>query len=329
MAMRTMRSYESLVESGKSAFVALDDHGKTPVDKQDGSYGNGHDSSVSEIGCAVKQLPQRLLFRAAEVANFVNPVNSPVIGRSAAVGEGVLPTPLAAAVVTAKYWGPQARKLTVSFMDSPSAELRHRIVSHLNAWARTGCIEFVETQGIGQVRISRGQGGFWSYLGTDVLLIPLNRPTMNLQGFTMSTPEAEYKRVVRHEAGHTLGMPHEHMRQALVARIDRQKAYEYFLRTQGWNSTTVDQQVLTPLDEATIMATPADQDSIMCYQLPGSITLDGNPIRGGSDINETDFAFVGRIYPKPPSGGFAAADGPETTAGEEWSEAEDVHELAL
>jgi hypothetical protein len=64
----------------------------------------------------------------------------------------------------------------------------------------------------------------------------------------------------------------------------------------------VDAQVLTPLDERTIMSTPADQTSIMCYQLPGSITRDGRPILGGEDINETDHAFVARIYPQPRPG---------------------------
>jgi hypothetical protein len=88
------------------------------------------------------------------------------------------------------------------------------------------------------------------------------------------------------------------MRRQLVARIDPQKAYEYFRRTQGWNQATVDQQVLTPLDDRTIMATPPDQTSIMCYQLPGSITRDGRPILGGTDINSTDFSFAGRIYPR-------------------------------
>src|ERR1700736_1297248 len=104
---------------------------------------------------------------------------------------------------------------------------------------------------------------------------------MNLEGFTMSTPESEYRRVVRHETGHTLGFPHEHMRKELVARIDPQKAYDYFLQTHGWHKATVDAQVLTSLDEASLMSTPPDQTSIMCYQLPGSITIDSQPILGG------------------------------------------------
>jgi len=280
------------------------------------------ESAPEYVGCAVRQLPARLQFRAAEIAAQINPVNAPVIGLSAAVSEGVLPTPLAAAVATAKYWGPTPRKLTVSFMETTASALRKRIVSHLNAWTKTGCIEFVETQGVGQVRISRGGGGYWSYLGSDILLIPKNRPTMNLQSFTMSTRDSEYRRVVRHEAGHTLGMPHEHMRKALVALVDPAKAYEYFLRTQGWDKTTVDQQVLTPLDEATLLFTPADQDSIMCYHLPGTITRNGKPIRGGTDINPTDYAFIGQIYPKP-----GAASQQETY--DDWPESEDVIDIAV
>jgi hypothetical protein len=277
----------------------------------------------SDIGCSIKPLPVRLQYRAAEVAALVNPTNAPVVGLTSAVKDGVLPTPLAAAVVTSKYWGPTPRMLTVSFVDNPQPDLRRRILSHMNAWTQTGCIEFVETAGTGQVRISRGAGGYWSYLGTDVLLIPEGRPTMNLQGFSMNTPESEYKRVVRHETGHTLGMPHEHMRRDLVARIDREKAYEYFLRTQGWDRRTVDQQVLTPLDEATLMFTPADQDSIMCYQLPGSITKDGQPIRGGLDINATDFGFVARIYPR------AASNEPRHEHGEDWPASDDVAAIAV
>src|ERR1051326_3950455 len=121
---------------------------------------------------------------------------------------------------------------------------------------------------------------------------------MNLEGFTMNTPESEYRRGARHETGHSLGGPHEHMRRELVARIDRKKAYKWFWETYGWDSTTVDAQVLTPLDERSLMSTPADQTSIMCYQLPGVITRDGKPIVGGTDINESDYMFIGKIYPK-------------------------------
>jgi hypothetical protein len=267
-------------------------------------------------GCVVKSLPERLLVKAAQTARRINPVNAPVFGAMAAApGTFDVSDPLQIAVVTSKYWGASPRRLTVSFMETTPSDLQARIVSHMNAWTNTGCISFTPTGGTGDVRISRGGGGYWSYLGTDILHIPTNRQTMNLQGFTMQTPDSEYLRVVRHETGHTLGFPHEHMRKELVARIDPQKAYQWFLATYNWPKEMVDAQVLTPLDDATILGTPADQDSIMCYQLPGKITKDGNPIRGGTDIDKTDYAFAGKIYPKPTAG--------HLTQHDDWTELED------
>jgi len=104
--------------------------------------------------------------------------------------------------------------------------------------------------------------------------------------------------VVRHEAGHTLGFPHEHMRKALVARIDERKAIEYFVRTQGWSEEEVRAQVLTPIEESSLLGTTADPRSIMCYQIPGELTKDGKPILGGLDIDASDRKFVAAIYPK-------------------------------
>ena len=46
---------------------------------------------------------------------------------------------------------------------------------------------------------------------------------MNLEAFTMDTPDSEFFRVVRHETGHTLGFPHEHMRKAIIDRLDPEK----------------------------------------------------------------------------------------------------------
>jgi hypothetical protein len=276
-----------------------------------------HAPQQDMLACTPKTLPKRLLMKAAETAVKIYPVNAPAFGPLADVAPDLPLDPLHIAVLTSKYWGPAARRLTVSFMESTPANLRARIISHMNAWTQTAGISFIETQGTGDVRISRGSEGYWSYLGTDIRLIPRNRPTMNLQGFTMNTSESEYNRVVRHETGHTLGFPHEHMRKALVERIDPAKAYEYLRQTQGWEPRMVDQQVLSPLDERSIMGTPADQTSIMCYQLPGSITRDGKPILGGVDINQTDYAFAGGIYPKPGRAQMSAYAA-------EWDESEDV-----
>jgi hypothetical protein len=287
----------SEVEKLREALSKISEIAGAAVRKSDENGYHDAESNGDQAVCTPKSLPKHLQVKAAQTATEINPVNAPVFGfvpDNDALAT-IVSDPLSIAVLTSKYWGPSRRRLTVSFMGTTPADLRSRILSHLNAWS---CgIQFVQTSGVGQVRISRGAGGYWSYLGTDVLHIATNRQTMNLQGFTMNTPEGEFKRVIRHEAGHTLGFPHEHMRRELVARIDRQKAYDYFLRTQGWNQAMVDQQVLTPLDQNSIFATAADQTSIMCYQLPGLITKDGLPIVGGLDINSTDRNFARRIYP--------------------------------
>ncbi len=249
------------------------------------------------IPCSVKSLPMEQLIPAAQAAIQHNPANRPHAGGEA----GFTLEPMHLALLTSKYFGSSGVRLTVGFpFDSTPADLQARIVQHMNAWADYAKVVFMLTSTEPQVRIARTPGqGYYSYLGTDVLQIPRNQPTMNLDSFTMNTPESEFHRVVRHETGHTIGCPHEHMRRELVQRLDVQKTIAYFQRTQGWSAQVTRQQVLTPLEEASIRGTPtADQDSIMCYALPGSITIDGQPIRGGVDIDPLDQQFIATLYPR-------------------------------
>lgn len=219
------------------------------------------------------------------------------------VRSGVAANRATLSVLVARRWPARGLRLTVGFLDDAPADLRARVVLNMNAWARTANVSFVETQGRAQVRIARivggDEGGYWSYLGTDILHIAEDQPTMNLEGFTMDTSESEFKRVVRHETGHTLGFPHEHMRRELVRLIDRDRAFRFFRETQGWSREEVEQQVLTPIEDGSLLGTPrADGDSIMCYEIPGEITTSGDPIAGGTDIDELDYEFAGSVYPR-------------------------------
>jgi hypothetical protein len=308
------RLRDALRQIGSIIDKVIEDDFSAPTE----SSGLETDTTALSSECRIMPLPSRLQDQGAELAKQINPVNAPL--EQLISFDGGISQPQFVTLLTTKYWGPLPKTLSVSFMETTPSDLKARILSHFNAWS---CgITFALTSGTGNIRISRGSGGYWSYLGTDTKLIPANRPTMNLEGFTMNTADSEYKRVVRHEVGHTLGFPHEHMRKSLVARIDRQKAYAYFARQYGWSREMVDQQVLTPLDARTIIGTEADQDSIMCYQLPGEITKDGAPINGGTDINQSDRAFAQLIFPtvlrSPDSAG---TDAPTTI---DWDPSEDV-----
>ncbi|MFG1955248.1 hypothetical protein [Micromonospora sp. NPDC048830] len=280
--------------------------------------GDGQGAASQDWNCRIMPLPPRLQEHSARLAIRINPANAPL--REQPADGAVISPPQRLVVLVGKYWGATPRVLSVSFMESTPPDLRARILSHMNAWGTS--VTFAETGGVGDVRISRGPGGYWSNLGTDITLVPPSVQTMNLDGFTMSTSEAEFRRVVRHETGHTLGFPHEHLRRELVQRIDPSKAYAFYLACCGWTQDMVDTNVLTPLEESAILGTPVDQHSIMCYPIPSSITRDGSPIPGGADFSGWDLTFARTIYPPSVAPGQAGAGG--MAAAMDWDPAQDV-----
>ena len=261
----------------------------------------------SILVCRPRPLPPEKLEAAARRAVELNPDNDLERRSVARTPIGRRGGPRRIAVLVARKWPASGARLSVSFLDGPSQALRSRILEHMNAWGKTANVLFSPTNGVGQVRIARldsppDMAGYWSYIGTEILEIEADQPTLNLEGFTMNVAEAEFRRVVRHEAGHTLGFEHEHMRSDLVRQIDRKKAIAYFDLEEGWSPQEVDDQVLTPLKDKSIMGTTeSDPLSIMCYQLPARIMKKGKKaIPGGKDINAKDAAFAARIYPKKP-----------------------------
>jgi hypothetical protein len=257
------------------------------------------------ITCRPKSLPLDRFEAAARRALEINPENATERRRIVRTPAGRRGGERRIAVVVARKWPSTGVRLSVSFLDTPPEALRQRILRHMNAWGESANVLFSETDGVGEVRIARldspeEDAGYWSYVGTEILEIEPDKPTLNLEGFTMRISDEEFRRVVRHEAGHTLGFDHEHMRSDIVKRIDRKKAIAYYDRTDGWTPEEVEEQVLTPLPKASIMGTTdSDPLSIMCYHLPWTIMKDRKGVKGGSDINPKDFAFAASLYPKP------------------------------
>jgi hypothetical protein len=260
-------------------------------------------AAIPVKSCSIKLLPKNLWAKAAARAAKINPGNAPALQQLKLMHPNAILPPEHIVALTTKYWSAGKVSLTVGFLDNPPADLRKRILSHMNAWADYGQISFVESGTDPQVRIARvntgDMAGYWSYLGTDILGIDPSQPTMNLDSFTMDTQDSEFYRVIRHETGHTLGFPHEHMREEIVDRIDPDKAKAYFLQMDGWGPQEVVNQVLTPLDQSSlIVGSPPDPSSIMCYWLPAQIMKDGVAVAGGTDIDQSDGQFASKLYPK-------------------------------
>jgi hypothetical protein len=105
--------------------------------------------------CTPKMLFREHWVPAARTAAKINPLNHAPIERLGMVIPGFDPSPERLAILTLKYWGAQGVQLTVGFLDNPPADLRARILSHMNAWSKTANIKFVETTTDPQVRIAR------------------------------------------------------------------------------------------------------------------------------------------------------------------------------
>lgn len=260
---------------------------------------------MSIIACRPRTLSREREELARRRSIEINPENAETERRLVRLDGGRRGGERRLVLMRGTRWPKAGVLLSVQFLDTKSKELRRHILKHMNAWNKTANIKFVETDGTGLVRITRRDdkdwGGFWSLVGTDILGVEdPEEPTMNLEGFTMNKAEPEFRRVVRHEAGHTLGFDHEHLRGEFVSRIDVEKAVAYYAQPPNeWDEEETHAQVLTPLEKkSTLGTTVADPLSIMCYHVPAEITMDGKAIPGGVNINKRDFEFAGKVYPK-------------------------------
>jgi hypothetical protein len=263
---------------------------------------------------------------AAKAAVAENPENAVRVDNGvarSAKGDAVEATPLGSVdekgiISTGRKWRP-GRTLHIKFLGGEPA-VRRKVQQQASEWTKHANIQFqfVGDAKQAEVRIAFRPGGSWSLLGTDALTAPADQETMNFGWLGPDSDEPTYSSVVLHEFGHMLGLVHEHMFPGPEGiKWDREKAYEYYGETQGWDRAMVDAQVLNVYTgrDASMTARP-DLNSIMMYPIPEGLA--SNAVVGWNvRLSPTDIEFIGRHYfPAPGLKPTLLAVGSEPTFGE-------------
>ena len=203
------------------------------------------------------------------------------------------------AVERKKEWE-RGRVLTVSFIGG-NKTVKERLKRHAQRWSDYANIffEFNHRQKVADVRISfNTKDGSWSEVGTDLLSADKADATMNFGWLTPLLNDEEFRQVVLHEFGHTLGCIHEHSRPDNGIPWNKPKVYEYYKESDGWNKDEVDDQVFYKYDKNIIRGSKLDKKSIMMYAVPEELTVGRYSIPFNSDLSREDKVYIGKLYPK-------------------------------
>jgi len=206
------------------------------------------------------------------------------------------------ALLTDNKWQ-KGTTLTITFMDGSSTQ-KTKVKKFAKYWVSKAKanikLKFLGS-GSSMIRISFvADPGSWSYIGTDCLHIPANRPTMNFGWLRDDTEDAEYERVVVHEFGHALGCIHEHQNPAGGIHWNKPVVYAYYQGPpNNWTKAEVDSNIFQTYSKTKTQFTQLDPNSIMMYPIPKQFTTDGFSVGLNLHLSSTDISFIDKQYPKP------------------------------
>ena len=208
------------------------------------------------------------------------------------------PTPEAIAS-PAKAW-PNGSVISIAFLDGDPS-IQWKVAQAASEWIKYANLRFVFVDvAESTVRVSFDPAnGNWSYIGTDALLIPKDRPTMNLGSLTPDSSEADLRQAVLHEVGHLLGLVHEHQLPNAKISWNREVVYNSLTGPPHfWTKQQVDLNMFQQYSHDYFpVEKEFDPQSIMMYSFPKEYNNDEFKLGGGTDLSDKDKAFVQKLYP--------------------------------
>jgi hypothetical protein len=247
--------------------------------------------------CVDVQLPIELQVEASERAIEENPSNLPIFQNRPGMGVAAA-SPFTLALITGKKWQ-NGRTLHVRFLEGAPA-IRAKVQQFALQWNQFANLQIVfDDSPNAEIRISFQKDGSWSYIGTDCLTIPKDKPTMNYGWFDSSTEDEEYARTVIHEFGHALGCIHEHQHPQAGIPWDKPAVYRYYMGPpNNWTREQVDVNLFQKYSADQTQFSTFDKESIMLYPVDNSLTLGNYEIGWNRQLSNTDKTFIAACYPK-------------------------------
>lgn len=183
------------------------------------------------------------------------------------------------------------------FLYPTMTKYQYELEKCLDLWFKNTSLDYSLTLNpdYSDVRIDFVRGsGSWSYVGTDALLIPKHKPTLQLGWEGLD--------VIYHELGHMLGLLHEHQNPEGGLKWDEQVVIkELSGPPNNWPESQIRSNVLDKIDPSTVNATVFDPDSVMLYFFPDDWTIDAKGTKANSEPSTQDLAHISALYPKPVS----------------------------